>query len=293
MNSMLIGFVLYFVLIGFLIAIDTLDCLPNLADKLRKSLFYSFILQILTESYAMIAVCCMISLTNLHFGLPIDGNTVQTASCLLALAVLVIYPPLVWWILTRSWTRVDFDEVQHRFEPIFEDLRTTIGPVALAHPMYFLLRRLIMAVNVVFLKDHLIFQVILKDFTILAGAIITGFIQYDSRAKRNTELFNEVIVMCVLYCMMCFSPFVPDLEAKQLMGYFLCSLVSAHLAFNLYLILGTSVRAVILSARFWLARLRLRRQRELNAERILSRKRNRREAMADPEFFENNVLSEE
>ena len=33
-----------------------------------------------------------------------------------------------------------------------------------------------MAVVVVFLKEHLIFQVLLKDFSIIAGAIIIGYI---------------------------------------------------------------------------------------------------------------------
>jgi hypothetical protein len=42
--------------------------------------------------------------------------------------------------------------------------------------MYFLLRRFLLAVTVVFLKDFLIFQVMLKDFTIIAGAIIIGYI---------------------------------------------------------------------------------------------------------------------
>jgi hypothetical protein len=62
-------------------------------------LFYNFILSMLTESYSMIAVCCMIGLNRVTFSLKNYGETVQTACCLLALLVLVVYPPLVFWTL--------------------------------------------------------------------------------------------------------------------------------------------------------------------------------------------------
>jgi len=133
----------------------------------------------------------------------------------------------------------------------------------------------------------LIFQVLLKDFTIIAGVIITGFIQYDSQAKRNNELINETVVMCVLYCMICFSPFVPDIEAKQVMGYFCCFLVSLHLAFNLYLILGSSTRGLILKGKLWLARRRLSKQRKLNLIRIKARVHSRKLALANTDYLES------
>ena len=89
---------------------------------------------------------------------------------------------------------------------------------------------------VVPLKEHLIFQVMLMNFSIIAGTIIAGYIEYDSRSKRNSEFFNETTIMCVLYCIICFSPFVPDIEVRQAVGYFCCLIVSLHLAINLLII---------------------------------------------------------
>ena len=97
----------------------------------------------------------------------------------------------------------------------------------------------------------------LIDFSVIGGVTIAGFIEYDSLSKRNAEFVNETIVMCVLYCMICFSPFVPDLGARQVVGYFCCLIVSMHLAVNLYLILGSQANGVILSLKIWLARRRL------------------------------------
>jgi hypothetical protein len=97
----------------------------------------------------------------------------------------------------------------------------------------------------------------LIDFTVIGGVIIAGYIEFDSSSKRKSEFVNETIVMCVLYCMICFSPFVPDLGARQVVGYFCCLIVSMHLAVNLYLILSSQAKGVILSFKIWLARKRL------------------------------------
>jgi len=118
-----------------------------------------------------------------------------------------------------------------------------------------------MAVIVVVLRDHLIFQVMLKAFSIIAAVIIAGAVPYNRVSKRKMEFLNEVIIMFVLYNMICFSPFVPDLNAKQLIGYFCCFVVASHLLLNLYLILSTSIYGLKVKAMLWLARRKLAKQK--------------------------------
>jgi len=67
-----------------------------------------------------------------------------------------------------------------QFSPIFEDLRFDAGSISLMHPMYFLFRRFLMAVIVVVLRNHLIFQVMLMAFSIVAAVIIAGAIPFNS-----------------------------------------------------------------------------------------------------------------
>jgi hypothetical protein len=97
----------------------------------------------------------------------------------------------------------------------------------------------------------------LKAFSIIAAVIISGAVPYNSVLKRRTELFNEVIIMSVLYSMICFSSFVPDLNAKQLIGYYCCFVVASHLLLNLYLILSTSIYGFKLKTQLWLAHRKL------------------------------------
>ena len=281
MNSLLLAFNFYFMLVLLIFFVDRLQVkykrLTNLGKRLQHMLFYNLILSMLTESYSMIAMCCMIGLNKISFHN--YGETAQSAFCIFALLLLFGYPVLVTWILWKDWNKPDFQKTIEKCEPIFEHLKTSIGPISLIHPMYFLFRRLLIAVIVVFLKEHLILQVYLINFSVIAGVIIAGYIEYETPSKRKKEFTNEAILMCVLYCMICFSPFVPDMRARAVVGYFCCLIVSIHLAVNLYFILSSQARELILKLKLWLARRRLLKQRTQNKVLLKSRKHNLKEAI--------------
>ena len=80
MNSLLLGFALYFLLVLLLLLIDPIRgrcrILASLGEKLRHSLFYNLILSMLTESYSIIAICCMIGLNKIGFSFENYGETV-------------------------------------------------------------------------------------------------------------------------------------------------------------------------------------------------------------------------
>jgi hypothetical protein len=142
-------------------------------------LFYNFIVSMMTESYSLMSVCTMIGLFKIS--LASFGEIIQTVSCFSALAVLIIYPLFTLILLSHNWKNPNKMAVNMvQFSPIFEDLRIDAGSISLMHPMYFLLRRFLMAVIVVVLRNHLIFQVMLKAFSIIAAVIIAGAIPFNS-----------------------------------------------------------------------------------------------------------------
>lgn len=73
MNSMLIGFLVYFGMILLLMMIDPLQTrchklkLSTVTEKLRGMLFYNFIVSMMTESYSLMSVCTMIGLFKINF----------------------------------------------------------------------------------------------------------------------------------------------------------------------------------------------------------------------------------
>jgi len=68
MNSMIIGFLVYLVMILLLILIDPFQyrCrktkLSTVTERLRSLLFYNFIVSMMTESYSLMSVCTVIGL---------------------------------------------------------------------------------------------------------------------------------------------------------------------------------------------------------------------------------------
>jgi hypothetical protein len=92
--------------------------------------------------------------------------------------------------------------------------------------------------------------------------------------------------------MICFSPFVPDIRARQVVGYVCCLLVSIHLTLNLYLILALSFIDLKVRVRFWYALKRQQWQREQNRIKLKSRKHALRDnirANLDKNFHELQI----
>ena len=68
------------------------------------------------------------------------------------------------------------------------------------------------------------------------------------------EIFNEVILMVVMYTIICFSPLVPDVEVRFNIGYICMIAISSHLVVNLYIIGRSQFFKLKLMMRIKLAR---------------------------------------
>lgn len=87
------------------------------------------------------------------------------------------------------------------------------------------------------------------------------------------ELFNEVMIMMILYNVVCFSSFVPDPQAKEKMGYICCFIVALQVAVSLQIIIRTTIAGALFKIRLYLHRKRLFAQKVKNRELIKGRKR--------------------
>jgi len=267
MGSMLIGFAIYIVGV---IALALLDCCntkferaAKMSEYLRRNLFHNYLIGMMNESYSLLSVCTLISFYHISFAS--YGDTIQTVTSMFFFAMLFIYPIAVYRILVRGWNgnkwNINFHYLKDMFSHFFEELRTDIGPLALIHPFWFLIRRFLMGVVVVVLRKHLCFQVFLKGMSIVATVIISGYVPFATKTKRNIEFFNETIIMIVMYCFFCFSDFVPDPQARSSIGFVCCSIVSLHLLVNLFLMGKEIFLEILKDYRFYCAKKRLRKQR--------------------------------
>jgi len=115
--------------------------------------------------------------------------------------------------------------------------------MVLLQPIWFLVRRLLLAVMVVFLDNTVIWQVALMTMTVVTQVIILGRVEPFALPSRvRYELFSECVVMLVMYHMICFTPFVSDLEVRFRLGYSVCTVVSVHLSYSLGILLKTTLK---------------------------------------------------
>ncbi len=127
------------------------------------------------------------------------------------------FPAILIYSVQKDWNKADkswrnLNLIEKRFGAVFEDLAIEKGPKLLILPSYFMFRRLILSVIVVVFKEFLWMQIFLKAMSIIAAVIILGENKYFKTSfKRKIELTNEILVMFMLYNMICFSSFVPDL----------------------------------------------------------------------------------
>ena len=124
---------------------------------------------------------------------------------------------------------------------------------------------MMLAMAIVMVNKVLIWQIMLMTAQIVIAVIIVGRVQpFRTPQKRRTEIFNEVILMMVMYCVMCFSPLVPDVEVKFLMGYVCQAFIISHLLVNFGIIGGSTFRKIKLMILLKMAIRRYKTQRKKN-----------------------------
>ena len=107
--------------------------------------------------------------------------------------------------------------------------------------------------------------------SIIAAVIVVGYVDgYKTKFKRRLEYLNEALIMIVLYFMICLSPFVPQIEARIIMGYICCGFISLYVALNLLLIAKQTIPLVIYQFRTWYLKREMKYSRKKKMDNRLS-----------------------
>ena len=86
--------------------------------------------------------------------------------------------------------------------------------------------------------------------------------------QYKMEVFNELILMWTLAIMMCFTPWLPDVEIRMIIGFIACGIIVFHFIVNLSLMFAANCRNIRKSMRLKRARKKLNKQRKINLKRL-------------------------
>ena len=116
-------------------------------------------------------------------------------------------------------------------------------------------------------EDNLFAQLLLITAQSMIAVMIFTYIKpYPIGILRN-EIFNEVILVFLMYMIICLSKFVPSLELKFQIGYGAIGLVGLHLFYHMTLMTITTIRTQIIRFKRW------RRFRQYKFQRAALQKR--------------------
>jgi len=120
------------------------------------------------------------------------------------------------------------------------------------YPLYFMFRRILFGLSIVMFPTTVCFQIIVKYFLILAAFIIVGHLEpYQDRYHNRREMFNEIIMMVVLYHFLLFTPFVPEPATQHLIGYSVIFFTCLHIYVNLHLLAKEATRGFKIEYALW------------------------------------------
>ena len=153
--------------------------------------------------------------------------------CVTFIAASIVLPLVFFINILIHGKELNEKPVRERFGEFYSDLNFKRGRQVLIQPVFFLARRYLLALAVSTYNHYLIWQICMMAAQIIMQVNIIGSKVFIDKSRTRSEYFNEFILMVVLYTILCFSPFVGDINVKFFIGYVSIFFVSLHLTVNI------------------------------------------------------------
>lgn len=168
--------------------------------------------------------------------------------------IVIAYPIFCLFFLLRNYENLRNDWYREKFGSIYENFQYTRGKIKVTEPFYSAVRRLIMAVVLVFLKDYPTFQIIMITYSWCAIVIITGHIRpFKYPSDYFIDCFNELFILLLIYHLICFADFVKEFETQVYIGWSMVFVMMINIGINFTIILWGSIIKLYKSLRtkYW------------------------------------------
>ena len=144
----------------------------NFQRTLRRKLYYNSLISLYVESYSLLSVCCLINFYFLSF--KNVGVTVHSIACIIFLISIFVLPLILTRYLTKHFYTLKNAKMMARYGDVYHELNLSGSKMVLLQPVFFILRRLMMAIAIVVFNKVLIWQIFLMASQIVTSTIIIG-----------------------------------------------------------------------------------------------------------------------
>jgi len=134
---------------------------------------------------------------------------VQSILAIISFVVLLAFPIVSAMLFWNNFELLTDKEVMLKYYAYYTDLDLTESAHVVWYPVYFMLRRLMLGLTIVFLDQTVIWQIASKTTLVLTSVFLVGKIKpFNDPFKNWMEQLNEALLMFVVYHIMCFTPFL-------------------------------------------------------------------------------------
>ena len=109
---------------------------------------------------------------------------------------------------------------------------------------FYYLRRFLLGITIIYSDKQLIWQLFSMVFQFTFMLILLGNEPLKSKGNNRFELFNECMIMIIMYQILCFSDAMPDPETQKIMGISCMTTICIHIIFDLSLLMYQTMRSV-------------------------------------------------
>ena len=121
------------------------------------------------------------------------------------------------------------DSFKRVYGPAYEGLSDKEGKF-IAYPLFFFYRRLLLPLAIIMLPTTLTVHYATLTVSGLATIILIGLTRpFVENNDNKAEILHELVIIVIMYHIFCFTDFVPNMQARHMLGYSVMVCILTHL----------------------------------------------------------------
>ena len=225
-------------LMGITLLFPKASCL---SDRVRNYLYWNGSIRFFMETYLDFALLALLNVKELDWDLDFWSVRLSNYLAIIVTVLTCTLPVFFLFFYAYKLKKWEDEKFQRKYGALLEGTdqeRETSQWVVILVPLSFFVRRMTMSLVLVFWHDFLWGQLALQLYLSIFILIFIGWTRpLDSDFANNMELFNEVIGILSMYCLMLFSDFVGDPEARAVCGYGFIGIVCIFALVHIFILI--------------------------------------------------------
>ena len=221
-------------------------CFKKLVIVVQAKLMFNSILRALIQTYLANSLAVLVSFKSTNFNSSM-GITDFVAACLLII-VLLAYPIWIYKFVLKRKLELSEPEMRKKFDSVYQNVDVE-KTKALSHTSFFLWRRILFAVVIVYGYSSIVLQVFIAD--ILSTLLLAFYLAVRPMVddlNNLVQFLNELVVLISIWLMFWFTFYVPNPETRYDLAWYFLYIIGADIAINvltlLYIVLRKIIKAV-------------------------------------------------